>query len=196
MDNKNTLQTLISKEYNKLNNYVKKYFDERYEGNADDIIQDVALNVFTKINLDKPIENIIGYFYKAIRFKIIDIQRKPQKNVSLEQFTNDKGENNYFSDDLEETPEHNNGFGDILTEYDENDDSIPVDNEALMEAIRQLPPDEQELIIETEIYGTSFKELSEETGKPVGTLLSKKHRALKKLNKILTTKKQNYEIGE
>lgn len=187
MSNKSTLQNFISKEYNKLTNYVKKYFDERYEGNADDIIQDVALNVFTKINLDKPIENVVAYFYKAIRFKIIDIQRKPQRDVSIEQFSNEKGENNYFDDESTEDSGVYDSFGDIIYE-DENDNNEGVDNYQLMQAIKELPADEQELIIETELYGTPFKEIAEQMGKPVGTLLSKKHRALKKLNKILTTK--------
>lgn len=170
---KNNLQTFFSQEYSKLKNFVLRYFDDRYtEKSAEDIVQDVALNLFTIANLDVHVENIAAYVYRAIRNKIIDIQRKSKKTISIERFNNDNNENVF-----EDTYKADND--------DENFD-IEIFHEYLYEALDELKPNFKAIIIETEINGKSFKELSEEWNIPVGTLLSWKHRAMNKLQNILT----------
>jgi RNA polymerase sigma factor (sigma-70 family) len=57
--------------------------------------------------------------------------------------------------------------------------------EKLFKAIDSLKNEEKALIIATEFEGESFKELSEKWDEPLGTLLSRKSRALNKLKKIL-----------
>jgi RNA polymerase sigma-70 factor (ECF subfamily) len=58
----------------------------------------------------------------------------------------------------------------------------------MMQAIEKLKPEQQEVIIATEFEGYTFEELSEKTGVPIGTLLSRKHRAMAKLYNMLTDK--------
>ena len=55
----------------------------------------------------------------------------------------------------------------------------------LRQAISELRPDEQALIMATEFDHQTYEELSEEWDVPMGTLLSRKHRTLSKLHKIL-----------
>ncbi len=54
-------------------------------------------------------------------------------------------------------------------------------------AIQELSDIEQFIINQTEFEGKTFEQLSKELQIPIGTLLSKKHRALNKLYKILKT---------
>jgi RNA polymerase sigma-70 factor (ECF subfamily) len=55
----------------------------------------------------------------------------------------------------------------------------------LKETISQLRPDEQAVIIATEFENQTYEDLSEDWDIPIGTLMSRKHRALSKLQKIL-----------
>ena len=58
-------------------------------------------------------------------------------------------------------------------------------NEKFEEAINVLPPEQRDVFLMNEIDGYSFKEISELTGLPVNTLLSRKHYAVKQLKKKL-----------
>jgi RNA polymerase sigma-70 factor (ECF subfamily) len=171
---KKSLDRFFRNEYQKLVNFVRKNLDERYfEASPEDIIQDVALGIMDKLDLDAQIGNLTGYIYRSVKNRIIDYQKKKQRNVSIERFT-DGTNGNYLLNTLrDETLEEENRYADI-------------EPEMLQQAIMQLRPDEQALITATEINHQTYEELSEEWDVPVGTLLSRKHRALSKLYKILS----------
>jgi len=54
----------------------------------------------------------------------------------------------------------------------------------VFEAMEKLKPEFQGIIWATEFEGRTFQELSQELGTPVGTLLSRKHRAIAALQKV------------
>ncbi len=173
-DHRKSYKEFFAKEYNKLVNYIYKYIDTRTYGiEPEDIIQDVALNIFDKLDFDSPIENIAGYLYRSIRNKIIDYQRKPVKDIPIENFI-DENENNYLLKDL---------MDEIVDE--ENELKRSELKNSLRKALEQLKPDQQAVIFETEYEGISFEELSERWNVPIGTLLSRKHRAINKLKQIM-----------
>ena len=170
---KKSLDRFFRNEYQKLVNFVRKNLDERYdEASPEDIIQDVALGLIDKLDLDTQISNLTGYIYRSVRNKIIDYQAKKQRNVSIERFTDSKNENYLLNTLTDET-------------LDEEKDYENIKPEVLQSAIAELRPDEQALIIATEFERRTYEELSKEWDVPVGTLLSRKHRALSKLHKIL-----------
>ncbi len=175
------IRDFFVKEYNKLVNYVNVYLNElSYSVDAEDIIQDVALNIYSKADINAPIENLAAYAYRSIKNKIIDIRRKKRENMSIEDFNNKKNEN-------------------ILSEtvsVDEEEDFYKDENvyRKMMEAMDILKSQERDIIIETEFNGRSFNELSIEWNTPVGTLLARKHRALSKLQKILQNEKKKYNL--
>jgi RNA polymerase sigma-70 factor (ECF subfamily) len=169
-----SLDKFFRKEYQKLVNFVSKNLDDRFfDASAEDIVQDVVLGLIGKLEVNAQIENITAYIYRSVRNKIIDTQKKKQRTVSIESFTNKKNEN-YLLDTL------------FDNEFEENEYS-DIEPEKLREAITQLRPDEQAVIIATEFEDISYEDLSEEWNVPIGTLLSRKHRALSKLHKILLT---------
>jgi RNA polymerase sigma factor (sigma-70 family) len=53
--------------------------------------------------------------------------------------------------------------------------------EELEKALAELPETLREVFVKTELMGLSFKRLSQETGVPVNTLLSRKHKAVQTL---------------
>jgi len=159
----------FSNEYKNLIGYVKKYLNERYYNvSAEDIIQDVALNIFNKVDFDSQVENIAGYFYRSLRNRISDIQHKKKREL----FANDIS-------DYNET----NLFEILLANGNDNPKAIDDNGfyKKLYTALRELNPNQQAVIVATEIDNITFDELSEEWGVPIGTLLSWKSRGMKKL---------------
>ena len=82
MDNKEQLSIFIQDEQGKLRNYVRRYLRETSELQAEDVIQDVALNIYSKLDFSAPIENVAAFFYRSLRNRIIDLIRKRKKYYS------------------------------------------------------------------------------------------------------------------
>lgn len=168
------LRLFISSEYRNLVSYVRRYFNERYyDVSAEDIVQDVAVNLFSKLDFDEHLENIAGYVYRSIRNKITDFQRKSKKEIPFEKFTDDEGEE-YFSENIPDE-------GEII--FKEINDEKFYDS--IHKALDQLSPNQQMVFVATEIDGYTFDELSDQLKIPIGTLLSWKHRGVKKLKEII-----------
>ena len=55
----------------------------------------------------------------------------------------------------------------------------------LEKALDELPAEQRDIFWLTEIEGLSFRELAEDTGIPIATLLSRKHYAVKHLRNRL-----------
>jgi RNA polymerase sigma-70 factor (ECF subfamily) len=163
------LKEIFEKEYNRLVNYTRRLFDDTADVNAEDIVQEVALNMFSRVDFDSDVENGIGYVFRAIRNKVIDMYRKRKVVISI-----DKDE------EESDVPE-------LKSEEISVEANIELEEEIeLMNiAIESLSDDHREIVVATEIEGRSFAEIAEETGIPVGTLLSRKHRAMANLQRIL-----------
>jgi len=170
-----SLDKFFRQEYQKLVNFVRKNLEDRFfEASPEDIVQDVVLGLIGKLEMDAQIGNLTAYLYRSVRNRIIDTRKKKQRNVSIERFSNPKNEN-YLLDSITEEA------------APEEQDYSGIAPEALRLAISELRPDEQAVIIATEFEGQTYEELSEEWDVPLGTLLSRKHRALSKLHRILLT---------
>jgi len=170
---KKSLENFFRTEYHKLVGFVRSNLDERYGSDApEDIVQDVALSLISKLDPDTQIRNLTGYIYRSVKNRIIDYRNKKQRNVSIDQFTDEKKDNYLLNTLADETLAEESGYADI-------------DPEKLREAIGHLRPDEQAVIMATVFENQTYEELSAEWDIPVGTLLSRKHRALSKLHKYL-----------
>jgi len=168
----------FSKEYSKLKNYIRSYISDKSDYDAEDIIQDVALNLFSRVDFETPVENLAGYIYRAVRNKIIDLQRSKnrKKQTPMEEINDYEIVRNWISQiDEHQDPE----FRELMLEK-------------VFEAMEKLKPEFQGIIWATEFEGRTFQELSEELETPVGTLLSRKHRAIASLQKVF--QKANPEL--
>ncbi len=175
-DHQKKLTGFFAREYQNLLSYVKRNWRGDGETEPEDILQDVALNLFTKVDLDTPIENLLAYTYRSLKNKIVDRQRRKKPLVIVNFDDKEKGENyllNGIADDA---------IGQEF--YEEQEEML----DSMFELIEEINPDQQEIIIRTEIEGQTFESLSKEWGIPIGTLLSRKHRAMSRLQKLFIEK--------
>lgn len=161
----------LAREYDGLRNFVKRYWYGT-DADAEDILQDVVLNLFEKVDFNSPVENLMAYVYRSLKNKIIDTGRKQRKEKHLSLYDDGSGENMLLKNLKADTSSE--------TDYREIEKKIG----AMFEKVGMLRPDQQEIILATEIEGYTFEELSQDWGIPIGTLLSRKHRAMEKLKKL------------
>ena len=166
-DNKN-LNSFFEEEYSSIKYYIQSKIKQTSESDAEDIIQDVALRIFSRPIDALPIHNIGGYVYNAVKNKITDILRAKKSRF----------------DDQDQLEELWTDFTSIF--YDESSNKYPhYIREKLNIAIGELKPVYRDIIIAVDFENYSYKEIALETGIPQGTLMSRRHRALSILLKSI-----------
>jgi RNA polymerase sigma factor (sigma-70 family) len=179
MSAKESLSEVFRKEYRKLQSLVRFSVREVYEGmEPEDVIQEVALNIFSKPDFNILIENYTGYIYQAVRNRIRNLQSRQKPVQPLSKVYSEDIDSSRFLNNLTNEDESQNYWEDSEMQ------------EKLKEAISQLAPHEQMIIYETEYNKQTFESLSQAWDVPVGTLLARKHRALTKLRKTLQPEKE------
>lgn len=164
----NTLNKFFKDEYQSLKRYVRSRIEHTTESDAEDIIQDVALRIFSRPPNAIPIKNVGGFVYNAIKNRVIDIMRTKRERVSNE-------------NDIEQ----------LWTDFTAMFYSGPTLQypeqlkEKLKDAIKELKPSYREIILAVDFEGYTYREISEETGISLGTLMSRRHRAISLLVKHL-----------
>nr|WP_321232176.1 RNA polymerase sigma factor [uncultured Psychroserpens sp.] len=158
-ENNKKLKDFFSREYHALKGYVNSKINDTASRDAEDIIQDVALKLFSGADRYAPINNVAGFVYRSIKNKIIDVMRTSKPTSSIDADYN-----------LLE-------FVEVIQQTTENytsDKMISI----LKDCIQQLKPPYRDIIIAIDFEGYSYKEISNETGIPEGTLMSRRHRAI------------------
>jgi len=146
------------------------------EADAEDILQDVF---YQFIGNTQPIEQVTAWLFTVARNKITDKQRK-KKPEALE--------------DLYASAEEDVAFDwtEIFFDDTDNPETSYLRNlfwEALDNALNELPAEQREVFVMNEIEGIPFKDISEKTGQPVNTLLSRKRYAVLHLRDRLSVLK-------
>jgi len=167
----NNLNNFFKEEYQSLKRYVRSKIDYTAESDAEDIIQDVALKIFSRPIDALPIKNIGGFVYGAIRNKIIDVMR-----VKKERIYDEKAVEDLWT-----------AFADLF--YGATDNNYPEHlKDSLKNAVMNLKPVYRDIVLAVDFEGYTYKEIAEETGIPEGTLMSRRHRAMSLLLKNLESK--------
>ncbi|MDR1487255.1 MAG: sigma-70 family RNA polymerase sigma factor [Deltaproteobacteria bacterium] len=141
----------------------------------EDIFQEIVCNLIKADSLNGPVNMVSAWLFKAAKNEVIDRYRKKKETL----FWDGGGEQ--ISRELTEISE-------ILQSQPETPEDSYLRQlfwEELDLALEQLPEDQMEVFIQTELLGKSFKDLSDETDVPVNTLLSRKHKAVLSLRKKL-----------
>jgi RNA polymerase sigma factor (sigma-70 family) len=142
------------------------------EADAEDILQDVFYQL---LGNKEPIDQMAAWLFAVARNKIIDRKRKKQP-LPLDGLFSDT-ENGDM-----------NEWMDILLDDSANPENIYLRNlfqETLKEALNDLPYEQKQAFVLHEMESISFKQISEETGIPVNTLISRKRYAVLYLRKKL-----------
>jgi RNA polymerase sigma factor (sigma-70 family) len=164
----------FKEEAKKLLGYVRHRFEDVAAEDAEDIVQDVMLGIFDRADITAPIENLSAYIYRSLYNRVVDrYRRRRTKTLSLDAAVEDSGE--YTLADI---------LADVRFDVNDEYERKVIWNE-LFTAIEALQPSCREVFCATEFEGRTFRELSSETGVPLGTLLSKKQRAVKRIRAAL-----------
>jgi RNA polymerase sigma-70 factor (ECF subfamily) len=172
-DNQRKITAFFQEEYSALKGFVKSKIDDTADRNAEDILQDAALRIFSRPENALPITNVPGFVYYTIKNRIIDIMRTKKERIygqnELDQLWTEFAELFYGEEDIP-YPKH-------LTNQ-------------LKTAIMELKPPYRDIILAVDFEGYTYREIAMETGIPEGTLMSRRHRAMG-----LLFKKLNYRIN-
>ena len=141
----------------------------RDEEDAEDILQDVFFQLISSYSITEPIEKMTSWLFTVARNKIIDWYRK-RKTVSLQE-NESEDDDSFLPLNLEN----------ILFDKTQNPDEVYVRSlvwKELAESLDELPEEQREVFVKHELEGKNFKEIAEETGESVNTLLSRKRYAI------------------
>jgi RNA polymerase sigma factor (sigma-70 family) len=163
----------VEQQRSRLRNFIRRRVAD--PGDVEDILQDVLFEFVEAYRLMKPIEQAGAWLFRVARNRIIDRFRKKQP----ERF-----------EDLIPVSEDGEPFSieDLLPSPDAGPEAAYARSvlvEELETALDELPEEQREVFIEQEIEGRSFKELAEETGVSINTLLSRKRYAVLHLRRRL-----------
>ena len=152
---------------------MRRWVQDEAERDGEDIVQDVMLNIFDSTDITAPVENLAAYVYRSLYNRAVDMLRKSKKTVPLDKGIG-HGSDRSFLDELSDI------------RYDAHDAMQKKELRArIFEAVDLLKPAHRAVFIATEFEGRSFRELSDEWDVPIGTLLSRKHRAVLKVKSVL-----------
>jgi RNA polymerase sigma factor (sigma-70 family) len=157
----------------RLRNYIRKHVVDLET--AEDILQEVFVELIEAYRLLKPIEHLSGWLFRVAKNRIIDRFRGRR----LESLSQDRyGEDDDVAVSLE----------DLLPSPDSGPEaayarSVLLDE--VDEALREMPEEQRSVFIAHEWEGYSFRELAAETGVSVNTLLSRKRYAVLHLRRRL-----------
>jgi RNA polymerase sigma factor (sigma-70 family) len=155
------LSEFLRRERQALVGFVRRRLDDAAGQDAEDVVQDVMVGLFSRPDPEISIENAAAYVYRALRNRIVDSYRSRRETEALT--------------DALPAPA---GDPERAAERAEMSDGI-------FEAMDELSDEERAVLLETELEGRSFRELAEEWGVPIGTLLARKSRAVKKVKERL-----------
>ena len=167
------ISEVVKREQSRLRNFIRRRVPDPRD--AEDVLQDVFYRLVEANRLLMPIEHVTGWLFRVARNRITDLFRKKQP------------EN--FSDTAREDEEGEAlQIEDLLPSPDAGPEALYFRNLLLDElalALDELPDEQREVFIAHELEGRSFKELAEETGVSVNTLLSRKRYAVLHLRERL-----------
>ncbi|MDC7232808.1 MAG: RNA polymerase sigma factor [Spirochaetales bacterium] len=138
-----------------------------------DLLQDLYESVLKNLDSFSAVEDQKAWLFRAAHNKVIDWYRRRDRNRMQS---------------LDKETLESRSLVDLLVSPDLNlEDRFTRDSllEALDLAIEALPDKLRRIVVAQALEGQTFRELSEEWGIPVGTLLSRKREALRLLAEAL-----------
>ena len=173
-----------AREQSRLRNFIRKRVPNADD--VEDILQEVFYELVETLRLMRPVEHIGPWLYRVTRNRITDLYRKRKPEVSTNEAVQ-LGEEGGRAE-----------LEDLLPSPDAGPDAVfarAVLLEELGDALDDLPEEQREVFVAHEMEGLSFKEISEETGVGVNTLLSRKHYAVLHLRERLQSIYDEFRKG-
>ncbi len=174
------LAAFFAAEQKKLVGYVRSLLRETAEMDAEDIVQDVLVNLLERADLSLPLEHLAAYVYRSLKNRFIDVLRRKKKLVPLD--------DRQVIDDvlsLDQQPAvESKGYRNL---------DGRESTERLVGALERLSEIERRVIVANEFEGIPFRELARRWQMPLNTLLSHKYRAMKKMKSYVQNERSQGE---
>jgi len=167
------ISEIVAEERSRLRNFIRRRVAD--PADVEDIVQDVFYKLVEANRLLMPIDHVTGWLFRVARNRITDLFRK-RREVTFSE-TSLEGEDGEL--------QH---IEDLLPSPDAGPEALYVRSVLLDElelALDELPDEQREVFVAHELEGRSFKELSDESGVNVNTLLSRKRYAVLHLRERL-----------
>ncbi|WP_035348481.1 RNA polymerase sigma factor [Edaphobacter aggregans] len=167
------LAEAIERDESRLRSFIRRHVTDT--GDAEDILQDVFYELLQAYRMMKPIEHVTGWLFRVARNRIVDRFRSKRAD-SLSEPAGAEAEGSRLL------------LEDLLPSVDDGPEAAyarAVLFEALEDALDDLPREQREVFIAHELAGTSFRQLADETGLSINTLLSRKRYAVLHLRRRL-----------
>ena len=167
------ISEIVAEQRARLRNFIRRRVPDPLD--AEDILQDVFFKLVEANRLLMPIEHVTGWLFRVARNRITDLFRKKRPLSFADAKTEDENGELLQIEDPLPSPEA-------------GPEAVYVRNMLLEElelAFDELPEAQREVFVGHELEGRSFKEMAEETGVSVNTLLSRKRYAVEHLRERL-----------
>jgi RNA polymerase sigma factor (sigma-70 family) len=179
------LAEAIAREQPRLRNFIRRRVVD--PSDVEDILQDVFYELTLAYQLYKPVEHVGAWLYRVARNRIIDLFRKTKhKPQSLA----DTLATSADGDALQ--------LEDLLPSPDAGPEALFARTlllEEFADALDELPRNQRDVFVATELNGRSFKDFAAETGVSVNALLSRKHSAVLHLRRRLQAVYDDFKKG-
>lgn len=158
------LTRTVRQERQRLSDFIRRRVGN--EADAEDILQDVLTQLVSSYSVTEPIEQMTAWLFRVARNRIIDWYRRKRP----ERLTATSGD-----------PDAPLNLEEILFDPKQDPDRAYARSivwKELAGALDELPEEQRQVFVWHELEGKSFKEMAEETGVPLNTLLSRKRYAV------------------
>ena len=164
--------TKVINDYSKrLMGFIRKRVSS--QADAEDILQDVF---YQFIGNTSPIEQLTSWLFTVTRNKITDRRRKKQPDFLEDIFPDADGEEMF-------------NWAELFFDDTDNPETVYLRSlfwEELNNALNELPEEQKKVFVLNELEGIPFKDIAEQTGETVNTLISRKRYAVLHLRERLT----------
>ena len=158
------IDEVVQRERSRLLNFIRRRVPDRRD--AEDILQEVFYELVEANRLLMPIDHVTGWLFRVARNRIVDLFRKKPTAETEDMLR------------LEA----------LLPSSDAGPDAV-YERTALLDeietALGELPAEQRDVFIAHELDGKTFKQIAEETGVNVNTLLARKRYAVLHLRERL-----------
>jgi RNA polymerase sigma factor (sigma-70 family) len=173
-DQDKQITEVVARERNRLRSFIRRRVSD--PGDVDDILQEVFYELVEAARLLQPVEQVGAWLFRVARNRIIDRFRKARSTPAAQDQTSTVGEDEVRS--LEE----------LLPSREDGPEALYARRVLLEEldaALEELPAAQRDVFLAHELEGRSFRELAQETGLSINTLLARKRYAVLHLRRRL-----------